>query len=114
MYLGKIAELSPAGALYTDPLHPYTKALLSAIPIPDPKVEARRERILLSGDLPSPSDPPPGCRFHTRCPFAQAERCPDEEPVLRTLRDDGHAVACHYAEEIRSGALTERSLALGI
>ncbi|HWC14652.1 MAG TPA: oligopeptide/dipeptide ABC transporter ATP-binding protein [Actinomycetota bacterium] len=109
MYLGKIMEIAPAGDLYSRPLHPYTKALLSAVPIPDPKVEASRERILLKGDLPSPVNPPPGCRFHTRCPFAQRERCPDEVPELRVL-DSGHLGACHWAEEIEAGRITSRTL----
>ena len=104
MYLGRIVELAPADELYELPLHPYTIALLSAIPIPDPEVELRRERILLTGDLPSPVAPPPGCRFHTRCPYRQPTRCHDEVPDLRQLRD-GHTVACHWAEEIQRGQL---------
>ncbi|WP_028927361.1 ABC transporter ATP-binding protein [Pseudonocardia acaciae] len=110
MYLGGIVEEGPAGSLYDTPLHPYTRALLSAVPVPDPEVEDRRERILLSGDLPSPAAPPSGCRFHTRCPWRQPTRCADERPVLRRLpgADPGleaHTVACHYAEVIRSGEL---------
>jgi len=113
MYLGKIMEVAPAAHLYERPLHPYTKALLSAVPIPDPKVERTRERILLSGDLPSPVDPPAGCRFHTRCPWAQAERCPDEVPELRAL-DNGHLAACHYTEEIEAGRITTRTLDVAV
>jgi peptide/nickel transport system ATP-binding protein len=109
MYLGKIMEIAPSAHLYERPLHPYTKALLSAVPIPDPKVERTRERILLTGDLPSSIDPPPGCRFHTRCPYAQRERCADEVPELRML-DSGHLGACHYAEEIEAGRITGRTL----
>jgi peptide/nickel transport system ATP-binding protein len=104
MYLGRIVEVSPADELYSTPLHPYTISLLSAVPIPDPAVEQRRETILLAGDLPSPANPPSGCRFHTRCPFIQPTRCRDEVPQLRPLLG-GHAVACHWAEQIRSGAL---------
>jgi len=102
MYLGVIVEVSPAAELYTRPLHPYTIALLSAVPIPDPKVERRREAILLPGDLPSPANPPKACRFHTRCPFVQPTRCRDDTPLLRQLAS-GHTVACHWAEEIEAG-----------
>jgi len=103
MYLGKIVEVAPSDQLYASPLHPYTIALLSAVPIPDPSVERGRGRIILTGDLPSPANPPPGCRFHTRCPFRQRERCDTEVPELRVL--DGHSVACHYAEEIKAGRI---------
>jgi peptide/nickel transport system ATP-binding protein len=107
MYLGSIVEEAPSQALYDDPQHPYTRALLSAIPMPDPAVEDQRERILLTGDLPSPAAPPPGCRFHTRCPWRQPTRCADERPELRVIpgAPAGHRVACHWAEEIRSGVL---------
>ena len=104
MYLGKIDENATADDLYDNPLHPYTLTLLSAIPIPDPVVERARRAIRVQGDLPSPANPPAACRFHTRCPFVQATRCRDEEPLLREL--DGHQVACHFAEEIRAGSIT--------
>jgi peptide/nickel transport system ATP-binding protein len=104
MYLGKVVEIADGDELYATPLHPYTIALLSAIPIPDPVVERTRSVIHITGDLPSPANPPPGCRFHTRCPFVQPHRCADEQPLLRTVA--GHQVACHFAEEIRAGALT--------
>ena len=103
MYLGTIVEVSPGDDLYDNPLHPYTISLLSAIPIPDPEVERRRETILLQGDLPSPANPPPACRFHTRCPYVQPTRCRDETPPLREV--GGHLVACHWAERIKEGEL---------
>jgi oligopeptide transport system ATP-binding protein len=96
MYLGRIMELSTVDELYTNPKHPYTKALLSAVPVPDPVVEATRRRVILAGDIPSPANPPPGCVFSTRCPIAQ-ERCTTEVPAWREL-SSGHWVACHYAE----------------
>ncbi|OLL76599.1 Oligopeptide transport ATP-binding protein OppF [Pseudonocardia sp. Ae168_Ps1] len=105
MYLGSIVEEAPAGALYDEPLHPYTRALLSAVPQPDPSAEDGRERILLTGDLPSPAAPPAGCRFHTRCPWRQADRCDTERPELREI-GAGHRVACHHAEAIRDGRIT--------
>ncbi|MCW2579550.1 MAG: oligopeptide/dipeptide transporter, ATPase subunit [Blastococcus sp.] len=108
MYLGSLVEQAPADALYEEPLHPYTRALMSAVPVPDPVVEERRERILLAGDLPSPANPPSGCRFHTRCPWRQETRCDDEVPVLREL-GPGRLVSCHWAEEIRDGLLHPRS-----
>ncbi|QUG99625.1 ABC transporter ATP-binding protein [Saccharopolyspora erythraea] len=110
MYLGGIVEESESDDLYTEPLHPYTRALLSAVPVPDPVVEDQREQILLSGDLPSPAAPPPGCRFHTRCPWKQETRCDTERPMLREI-SPGHRVACHYAEEIRSGAIAKHDVA---
>jgi peptide/nickel transport system ATP-binding protein len=110
MYLGWIVEVSPADELYENPLHPYTISLLSAVPIPDPAVEKHRESILLSGDLPSPANPPAACRFHTRCPFVQPTRCREEIPPLRKLAT-GHEVACHWAEDIQAGQFKPRERA---
>ncbi|WP_020669626.1 ABC transporter ATP-binding protein [Amycolatopsis nigrescens] len=105
MYLGSMVEETDSETLYQEPLHPYTKALLSAIPVPDPAVEDGREQILLAGDLPSPAAPPSGCRFHTRCPWRQETRCDTERPVLRDI-GVGHRVACHYVEDIRDGRIS--------
>ena len=95
MYLGKMVELSDWKSLYAEPNHPYTQALLSAVPIPDPDVQQSRKRIILAGDPPSPIDPPSGCPLHTRCPIAQA-KCSEEIPEFREI-GDGHFCACHYA-----------------
>ncbi|MEV4888443.1 ABC transporter ATP-binding protein [Nonomuraea sp. NPDC055795] len=107
MYLGRIAEIGTVENVYDRPAHPYTQALLSAIPLPDPEMERTRKRILLEGDLPSPADPPSGCRFRTRCPKfarlseAERRRCVEEEPsVVRLANAVDHGAACHYAEEI--------------
>ncbi|TDP64344.1 ABC transporter ATP-binding protein [Bradymonas sediminis] len=97
MYLGRMAELTDADTLYEKPLHPYTEALISAVPIPDPEVEATRKRIVLEGDVPSPLNPPSGCVFHTRCPYA-FERCKKDVPDFREV-EPGHWVACHLTDE---------------
>jgi len=100
MYLGQISELAPVEKLWGHARHPYTVALLSAVPIPDPDASERRERILLVGDVPSPINPPSGCRFHPRCPKA-AQVCVDSEPALVPRRGDGedHVAACHLPVE---------------
>ncbi|MBC5825418.1 MAG: dipeptide ABC transporter ATP-binding protein [Candidatus Eremiobacteraeota bacterium] len=100
MYVGAIMELADREELYERPLHPYTQSLLSAIPIPDPRAEIRRERIILQGDIPSPVNPPSGCRFHTRCPIA-FERCRLEVPAFANY--GGHYVACHAVEQLGGG-----------
>jgi oligopeptide/dipeptide ABC transporter ATP-binding protein len=104
MYLGKIMELTDRDVLYSAPMHPYTHALMSAVPVPDPEKESRRERILLVGDLPSPINPPTGCVFHTRCPKyreilsdTDKQQCRDVVPLLELKRDD-HFVACHFPQ----------------
>lgn len=97
MYLGKMMEIAPSDKLYTSPLHPYTRALLSAVPIPDPEVERKRERIQIKGELPSPINPPSGCVFRTRCPFAK-DVCAKEVPAFAEYRD-GQWAACHMHDE---------------
>jgi peptide/nickel transport system ATP-binding protein len=109
MYLGGLVEEASSDQLYAQPLHPYTRALMSAVPVPDPVLEDGRERILLAGDLPSPANPPTGCRFHTRCPWRQETRCDTERPMLREI-DPGHRVACHYAEDIRAGRIRQHAV----
>lgn len=98
MYVGKIVELAPTVELYTRPKHPYTEALLSAVPKPDPTLRSRKNRIALQGEVADPSDPPSGCYFHPRCPYAK-DRCRTETPALREM-GNGHQVACHFAEEL--------------
>jgi oligopeptide transport system ATP-binding protein len=102
MYLGKLVEVGPPDIIYAGPAHPYTRALLSAVPVPDPAAERRRKRVILTGDVPSPVNPPSGCRFHTRCwlyeRLGRPENCVTDDPDLATVSGD-HQVACHYATE---------------
>ncbi|MBM7539930.1 ABC transporter ATP-binding protein [Amphibacillus cookii] len=109
MYLGKIVEIGDTTSIFDNPQHPYTKALLSAIPVPDPEPEHKKERVILQGDVPSPIDPPTGCRFHTRCPFA-TDKCKVDVPELRSedYMKEGHMAACHYQKEIEAGTHTAK------
>src|SRR5581483_8410522 len=109
MYLGKIVEISPAAELYTRPIMPYTEALLSAVPIPDPDLAARRERIVLPGDVPSPINPPTGCRFHPRCRYA-TQVCREVEPPLADY-GGGHLAACHHPLNVDAGTLAAVTVA---
>jgi oligopeptide transport system ATP-binding protein len=110
MYLGKIVEISPAEELYRHPVHPYTEALLSAVPVPDPELSARREQIVLEGDVPSPVAPPSGCRFHPRCRYA-TEICAREEPPLVMHGSQGHLAACHHPLSLSEPPAVSRAAA---
>jgi peptide/nickel transport system ATP-binding protein len=107
MYVGHIVEIAETRALYASPKHPYTEALLSAVPIPDPRLRGVKKQILLEGEIPDPSDPPSGCTFHTRCRYAQ-ERCQREAPPLRDV-GNGHLAACHFSEELSLQGVETRS-----
>jgi len=109
MYLGKIVERSPASTLYERPIHPYSVALLSAVPIPDPQANAGRQPLVLEGDVPSPVDPPPACRFHTRCPWA-TEICSQDEPPLAEY-ESGQAAACHHPRNVDPRMISEATVA---
>ncbi len=109
MYLGKIVERSPAATLYERPIHPYSVALLSAVPIPDPKANAERKPVVLEGDVPSPVDPPSACRFHTRCPWA-TEICSQDEPPLAEYTE-GQAAACHHPQNVNKGQISRTEVA---
>jgi oligopeptide transport system ATP-binding protein len=110
MYLGKIVEISPAEELYRHPVHPYTEALLSAVPVPDPELSERREQIVLEGDVPSPVAPPSGCRFHPRCRYA-TEICSREEPPLVVHGSQGHLAACHHPLSLSEPPAVSRAAA---
>ena len=102
LYLGRMMEIAGRDALYSSPRHPYTRALISAVPIPDPRLERHKPRIVLKGDLPSPLEPPSGCVFRTRCPLA-IQRCADEVPAVEDIAQ-GHRVACHRWREVSAAS----------
>ena len=103
MYLGKIVELAQTETLFTAPKHPYTEALMSAIPVPDPRLRDQRQHIILEGEIPSARQPPPGCPFHPRCQYVEA-RCATDVPPLRALNtEQEHLTACHFPEQVRFG-----------
>jgi oligopeptide transport system ATP-binding protein len=116
MYLGRLVELAPSRELYDAPRHPYTVALISAVPIPDPAVESKRRRIILKGDVPNPASPPAGCHFHTRCwlreRLGNPAECVEVEPQLRVLTA-GHQVACHFAEQVEGSEEQRRAIGRG-
>jgi peptide/nickel transport system ATP-binding protein len=99
MYVGKLVELASTDELFTQPQHPYTEALLSAVPQPDPLLRDQKQRIVLEGEVPDPADPPGGCYFHPRCPYSDGSSCVNEAPTLRET-SPVHFVACHYAEKL--------------
>ncbi|HEX9036882.1 MAG TPA: oligopeptide/dipeptide ABC transporter ATP-binding protein [Ktedonobacterales bacterium] len=111
MYLGKLMEVADGSEVYVNPQHPYSAALLSAVPIADPKIEKRRSRIVLGGDLPSPINIPSGCRFHTRCPLAQ-QICRETEPRFEDKTGQGHFAACHFSDQV--GALVKKGSIRGL
>jgi peptide/nickel transport system ATP-binding protein len=108
MYAGQLVEVADGDTVYESAMHPYTQSLLSAVPIPEPEIQRSRHRIVINGEVPDPSAPPSGCRFHTRCPYRQPERC-DDELVTLTEVEPGHMVACHYANEIATGKIRMNS-----
>jgi len=110
MYVGKLVELTTTDELFAQPQHPYTEALLSAVPQPDPRFRERKQRIVLEGDVPDPANPPSGCYFHPRCRYSDGSQCVHEEPILRETTP-GHFVACHYAEKLTLRGVAVRDIA---
>ena len=110
MYVGRVVEKAPTSEIFAHPRHPYTEALLSAVPVPDPRLRRRGQRIRLAGEVADPANPPPGCPFHPRCRYA-TDICKQEVPVLRTVTSEGHAVSCHHAEKLALNPMSSRSAA---